>query len=122
MTNLPELIEFVLAEIDATPGIPENKRLAANAVRRAIDERFPLPKPSIRLRMGATIQSLAPMTPREAYAYGNQEMLYGRHAGTRIRDIPRDYLEWLGDEKRQDWQQLRRYLMTSEVVAHAETD
>lgn len=41
--------------------------------------------------------ALLTMTPEQATAFENERITFGKHAGERYGDIPREYLEWLAD-------------------------
>jgi hypothetical protein len=53
------------------------------------------------------------MTDGEARLFGKQPMPFGQHVGTRIDDVPLDYLRWYADETFQE--DLRRYLESNRV-------
>jgi hypothetical protein len=86
--------------------LPDNARgIAANLIRRRIDELYPKP-------IAKCVDVVEKMTPAEQHAFGITELGYGKYLDIQIRDIPREYLEWLADAKRKEWRELHSYLLS----------
>ena len=50
--------------------------------------------------------------PVNITGFSTRVMPYGKHSGQRYCEIPKDYLAWLADAKRQEWCELDAYLKT----------
>lgn len=78
-------------------------RIQCNRVRSVLDK---LDRP------GMPAVAMQPMTSGESKAFGEQCLTFGKHAGERYSEAPRDYLDWLVETKRTEWRQLLRYLQS----------
>jgi hypothetical protein len=99
------LIELFREELAVQGGI--QLHVACNSLRRVLDEFDPPANAPL------TLPTMQPMTKHERACFEAETMIYGKHFGEKMGDIPRDYLEWLADAKHREWRQLRRYLMTN---------
>jgi uncharacterized protein (DUF3820 family) len=54
---------------------------------------------------------VVPMDKAERQAFEDSAVMFGKHAGERVGDVPLEYLEWL-DSQYDFRQQLKRYLAT----------
>ena len=56
---------------------------------------------------GAWLRWLPAQVPEAAalVRVGDIEIPFGKHKGKKLKDIPRDYLEWLAKEAKPEWQQ-----------------
>ena len=59
--------------------------------------------------------TLTPMTDVEAKRFGAEVLEWGKHKGTRIDEVPLEYLQWYADQPFQ--KQLRRYLASPRIRA-----
>lgn len=63
-----------------------------------------------------------PMSDLQAKAFGASLMTFGKHAGTRIDQVPLEYLLWLADAPDEWKADLRRYLKSRRVQIEQDTD
>ena len=58
---------------------------------------------------------LQPMSDWQASDFGARLMMFGKHAGTRIDQVPLEYLIWLAESPDEFRAELRRYLKSKRV-------
>lgn len=95
------LAAMVAEELGGFTGL--ELRVQCNRVRSVLDK---LDRP------GMPAVAMQPMTSGESKAFGEQYINFGKWAGDRYCDVPRDYLDWLVETKRSEWRQLLRYLQS----------
>jgi len=105
--DITELIESVADDLNDV-----GKRVLALRVQECIQQWLSSTKPK------AQRPNLVPFTIIEAREYGSKLMDFGFHKGTPIKDIPRDYLEWLADKSRNNWQELWKYLNSPQMKTY----
>ena len=95
-----DLVVEAFAELDAV-----GKRIMANQI----------------LRMAGIEQTATPATKqidqRAAETFGATKVTFGIHKGVRWKDVPREYAEWLADNKRDEWTDLNNFLRATEQPA-----
>lgn len=96
---LAALIEAELATLPASA-----RQVLASGVYAAIDRHLP------GARCGAGPK---PMDDAEARRFGQETMPFGKFAGTKMDEVPLDYLEWYADQPLQ--RQLIRYLKSRRI-------
>lgn len=65
-------------------------------------------------------EPLLPMSDRESKEFGGKPMEFGKHKGTRVDEVPLEYLLWLSQTKDQFKIDLRRYVMSRRIQAEQE--
>lgn len=100
---MDELCELARGELAGITGL--ELRIRCNRLRKLADELDP-PKP----QESAPCDNLDAMSLNEEAEFGRNAIPFGRHAGLSYDEVPRDYLDWLVEEKRTEWRQLVRYL------------
>lgn len=103
--RLAQIVDLVQAEMPLLPNDQVRKILVGRLVRLVFPNGRIQEQPAPDAPAGPV-----PMEDQEADRYGRMVAGFGRFKGQRYRDIPRDYLEWLADQKRDEWQALHRYL------------
>ncbi|OHB80873.1 MAG: hypothetical protein A2W31_11495 [Planctomycetes bacterium RBG_16_64_10] len=83
-------------------------RIVANRIARVIEPWLPL-----RDKSAATL--VQPMTNSEARVFEQETIEFGKHAGTKFKDVPLDYLIWLADKCRRTWRKIHAYLDSDRV-------
>lgn len=101
-----DLATLVSTEIAGAESL--SVHVECNKIRRMLDSIDP-PK---RTKAVEPSMTLEPMTQDESHRFGRMPITYGRWSGTPMHSVPRDYLDWLCELKREEWKQLLRYLKT----------
>jgi uncharacterized protein (DUF3820 family) len=75
-------------------------------IRKAVPKKQWVPEP---------LPPIKPMSDADAKVFGNHIIGWGKWAGTRIDDIPLEYLEWVAEQTFQG--SLREYLASRRIKA-----
>lgn len=104
--NVAELGEAVAKLLQEEMGRLDSvsQRVVANRVLAVLQPWLPKPEAP------ASTASVTPMTDVVAKEFSKTPMKYGKHAGTAVGDVPRDYLAWLADSSLQTWKDFHAFL------------
>jgi histidinol phosphatase-like enzyme len=111
-----ELVEFLLAELS-----DEDESQRAKIGKLLYD------KLTAELGIKPKIikmvdDKLKPYNKHELAEAMETALAFGKFAGIKIQDVPRDYLEWLCDSSRETYRMLRRLLTSDAVLTNTAND
>lgn len=103
-----DMFEFIISESKTLKDIDQRKRF--------FDKMNRLMLKALSDGQKSEVVCTKPMSDQESKSFGNEIMKFGSYEGTRIDNVPLDYLAWLHDASKLFVHQVGRYLISQRII------
>ncbi len=103
-----DMFDFIINEADAFKDVDQRKRFLDKVNRLMLK--------ALSDGQKSEVVCTKPMSDQESKSFGNEIMKFGSYEGTRIDNIPLDYLAWLHDASKLFVHQVGRYLISQRII------
>jgi len=110
-----DVADFISSELESISD-DVGQQIVISRIMRAID--------GLRgeKRQPAPVAKDQPMTDKQAKEFEKQEMIFGKHRGSTVGEIPLSYLDWLVDSNTKFFRLLGSYLESKRAKTRRENE